>query len=106
MELSHATHRRVVERVLHHSVMGATASWHGTCDCGRRKTQLGREQAVYNQTLIRERQALLALELTSLGVDVRRLGFLRWLIDNDQDPEWFGQAEPLRQVGSESLLAA
>lgn len=43
-----------------------------------------------NDTLVKERQALLALELTSLGVDVRRLGFLRWLRDNGHDPEWNG----------------
>ena len=41
-----------------------------------------------NETLVKERQALLALELTSLGVDVRRLGFLRWLTENGHDPEW------------------
>lgn len=46
-----------------------------------------------NETLARERQALLALELTSLGVDVRRLSFLRWLQDNGRDPEW--NCEPL-----------
>ena len=44
-----------------------------------------------NPTLAKERQALLALELTALGVDIRRLGFIRWLIEKDQDPEWFGQ---------------
>jgi hypothetical protein len=49
-----------------------------------------------NQALLRERQALLALELTSLGVDIRRLGFVRWLIDNNQHPEWHG-----RPVGEE-----
>jgi hypothetical protein len=41
-----------------------------------------------NPTLVKERQALLALELASEGVDLRRLGFLRWLIENQQDPEW------------------
>ncbi|HEX6511762.1 MAG TPA: hypothetical protein VF157_05660 [Chloroflexota bacterium] len=41
-----------------------------------------------NDTMTRERQALLALELTSLGADLRRLGFLKWLRDNGQDPEW------------------
>ena len=41
-----------------------------------------------NDVLTRERQALLALELASSGIDVRRLGFLRWLIENQQDPEW------------------
>ncbi len=40
-----------------------------------------------NEALMKERQALLALELTSLGVDVRRLGFLRWLRDHGHDPE-------------------
>lgn len=41
-----------------------------------------------NQTLVKERQALLALELASEGVDLMRLGFLRWLVENQQDPEW------------------
>ena len=46
-----------------------------------------------NETLVKERQALLALELTSLGVDVRRLGFLRWLTENGHDPEWCESAQ-------------
>ena len=61
---------------------------------------------MFNQTLLKERQALLALELTSLGVDVRRLGFIRWLVENEQDPEWFGQAAPKRLVRSEGLQLA
>jgi hypothetical protein len=59
-----------------------------------------------NQTLMKERQALLALELTSLGVDVRRLGFLKWLTDNRQDPEWCGMSEPREQAAPESLYLA
>jgi hypothetical protein len=50
-----------------------------------------------NPTLLRERQALLALELASEGVDLMRLGFLRWLVENHQDPEWC-----LREGGAES----
>ena len=61
---------------------------------------------MFNQTLVKERQALLALELTSLGVDVRRLGFIRWLIDNKQDPEWFGQPAAVGQVRSEGFSLA
>ena len=59
-----------------------------------------------NATLAKERQALLALELTSLGVDVRRLGFMRWLIEKDQDPEWCGQPMPGAGVRSEGLQLA
>lgn len=59
-----------------------------------------------NATLLKERQALLAFELTSLGVDTRRLGFMRWLVENDQDPEWYGQAEPEAQAKSEGLQLA
>ncbi|HVA23609.1 MAG TPA: hypothetical protein VMW62_04375 [Chloroflexota bacterium] len=55
------------------------------------------------ETLMKERQALLALELTSLGVDVRRLGFLRWLRDNEQDPEWCGEPVSEEQARSEGL---
>ena len=62
--------------------------------------------AVANQALVKERQALLALELTSLGVDIRRLGFVRWLIENDQDPEWYGQPAAQRQQRSEGLQLA
>ena len=58
-----------------------------------------------NESLMKERQALLALELTSLGVDVRRLGFLRWLKDNRQDPEWCGVAQE-EQATPESLFLA
>jgi hypothetical protein len=47
-----------------------------------------RSQPMSNPTLVKERQALLALELASAGVDLCRLGFLRWLIENKQDPEW------------------
>ena len=62
---------------------------------------------MFNQTLLKERQALLALELTSLGVDVRRLGFIRWLVENEQDPEWLGQAAaPKRLVRSAGLQLA
>jgi hypothetical protein len=43
--------------------------------------------------LAKERQALLALELTSMGVDLRRLGFLRWLKENGQNPEWMDREE-------------
>lgn len=50
-------------------------------------------------SLMKERQALLALELTSLGADTRRLGFLRWLIENRQDPEWVLEA-PLSRAES------
>ncbi|HLY65483.1 MAG TPA: hypothetical protein VKU60_08110 [Chloroflexota bacterium] len=55
-----------------------------------------------NQALMKERQALLALELVTLGVDVRRLGFLQWLIQNGQDPEWClsAAAEPALSVQS------
>ena len=59
-----------------------------------------------NPTLLKERQALLALELTSLGVDVRRLGFVRWLIDNGQDPEWLGRPAGKRQAKAVSLPLA
>ena len=59
-----------------------------------------------NPTLLKERQALLALELTALGVDVRRLGFMRWLIDNGQDPEWCGQPVPGVEARSEGLQLA
>ena len=61
---------------------------------------------VMSETLMKERQALLALELTSLGVDVRRLGFLRWLRDNERDPEWCGQAASEVEAGSEGLYLA
>ena len=59
-----------------------------------------------NPTLVKERQALLALELTSLGVDVRRLGFLHWLIQQEQDPEWYGQAAPAVRGVTEGLQLA
>ena len=59
-----------------------------------------------NQALLKERQALLALELTSLGVDIRRLGFIRWLIENDQDPEWYGRPAAQRQERPEGLQLA
>ena len=59
-----------------------------------------------NPTLVKERQALLALELTSLGVDVRRLGFLRWLQENDQNPEWCGQPVPGANATPEPLWLA
>jgi hypothetical protein len=58
---------------------------------------------VLSQSLLKERQALLALELTSLGVDVRRLGFLRWLKDNGQDPEWCGMPASEAQAKPEGL---
>jgi hypothetical protein len=54
-----------------------------------------------NETLMKERQALLALELLSMGVDVRRLGFLRWLRENGQDPEWSGS--DVERVATPSL---
>jgi hypothetical protein len=54
-----------------------------------------------NETLQKERQALLALELTSLGVDVRRLGFLRWLHENAQDPEWCGESLAVESVADD-----
>jgi len=57
-----------------------------------------------NETLQKERQALLALELTSLGVDVRRLGFLRWLTDNGQDPEWCGESLVVHESLAEDLF--
>ena len=58
-----------------------------------------------NESLMRERHALLALELTSLGVDVRRLGFLRWLRDNQQDPEWCGVIAQAGEVEPEDVAA-
>jgi hypothetical protein len=61
---------------------------------------------VMSETLMKERQALLALELTSLGVDVRRLGFLRWLRDNERDPEWCGESVSEGQARSEGLYLA
>lgn len=59
-----------------------------------------------SETLLKERQALLALELTSLGVDVRRLGFLRWLRENRRDPEWCGIPASGEQVESEGVYLA
>ena len=44
-----------------------------------------------NPTLVKERQALLALELASEGVDLRRLGFLRWLIENPDERKRMGE---------------
>ncbi|MDE3075345.1 MAG: hypothetical protein KGJ86_07940 [Chloroflexota bacterium] len=46
------------------------------------------EGVATHQALSEERRKLLSLELTSLGVDVRRLTFLRWLIDHGHHPEW------------------
>jgi hypothetical protein len=81
--------------------------WHAPCDCNGGKTKFEtRSVPVLSETLMKERQALLALELTSLGVDVRRLGFLRWLRDNRQDPEWCGESETEGQAMSEGLSLA
>ncbi|MHB8618887.1 MAG: hypothetical protein ACYDAG_04820 [Chloroflexota bacterium] len=54
-----------------------------------------------NISFIQERRALLALELMALGVDVRRLGFLRWLIDHGDDPEWYGHPLGLARIERE-----
>ena len=59
-----------------------------------------------SETLMKERQALLALELTSLGVDVRRLGFLRWLRENRRDPEWCGLLASEEPAALDSLYLA
>jgi len=48
--------------------------------------------------LVNERQALLGLELAALGVNVRRLEFIRWLIANNQDPEWLGRRPDSRKA--------
>ena len=34
------------------------------------------------------RKAELMLDLWRMGVDLSRLGFLRWLVENGRDPEW------------------
>ena len=59
--------------------------------------------------LVQERQALLGLELSALGADTRRLGFIRWLVAHDQDPEWYGRRpprKPRRRVRTASQLLA
>ncbi len=47
--------------------------------------------------LAQERRALLALELAANGADVRRLGFVAWLVSHDRDPEWCGNKPPRRR---------
>jgi hypothetical protein len=44
--------------------------------------------------LAQERRALLALELIANGADVKRLGFVAWLVSNGRDPEWNGHELP------------
>ena len=56
-----------------------------------------RTTTMSDSELARERRALLALELAAMGADVRRLGFVAWLVSHKQDPEWYGRGEPRRR---------
>src|SRR5579862_1377283 len=77
------------------------APWHAACGYGGSTEENERSQPMLNPTLVKERQALLALELASEGVDLHRLGFLRWLIENQQDPEWCLQDG---ELGSQTIF--